>query len=183
MIPQDLVKPVALAAVPCAVAMVIVYLLGGSGMAFLVGLLLLPLTWFALGFVGLSAAAGVVMLTIAALLLADTLVEPKGSDAELLRAADADVKQARRITTSGFEAREDRLEDKLSKQRKELADQTSLVGQLEDDTRELRHALSQARRKLKSQARVLAKAQKRGASGQKQRGARGQKKREVRTRR
>ena len=173
MIPQDLVKPVALAAVPCAVAMVIVYLLGGSGMAFLVGLLLLPVTWFALGFVGLSAAAGVVMLTVAALLLADTLVEPKGSDAELLRAADADVNQARRITTSGFAAREDRLEDTISKQRKELADMTRRVGRLEDDTRELRSALSQARGKLKSQGRLLAKAQKkRGASGQKKRGAR-----------
>jgi len=172
-IPQDLVKPVALAAVPCAVAMVIVYLLGGSGMAFLVGLLLLPVTWFALGFVGLSAAAGVVMLTVAALLLADTLVEPKGSDAELLRAADADVNQARRITTSGFEAREDRLEDTISKQRKELADMTRRVGRLERDTLELQSALSQARGKLKSQARLLAKGQKkRGASGQKKRGAR-----------
>jgi len=159
--------------VPCAVAMVIVYLLGGSGMAFLVGLLLLPVTWFALGFVGLSAAAGVVMLTVAALLLADTLVEPKGSDAELLRAADADVNQARRITKSGFEAREDRVQDKLSKQSKKLADMTRRVGRLERDTRELRSALSQARRKLKSQARLLAKAQKkRGASGQKKRGAR-----------
>jgi septal ring factor EnvC (AmiA/AmiB activator) len=140
--------------------MVIVYLLGGSGMAFLVGLLLLPVTWFALGFVGLSAAAGVVMLTVAALLLADTFVEPKGSDAELLRAADADVNQARRITKSGFEAREDRLEDTISKQRKELADMTRRVGRLERDTLELQSALSQARGKLKSQARLLAKAQK-----------------------
>ena len=153
--------------------MVIVYLLGGSGMAFLVGLLLLPVTWFALGFVGLSAAAGVVMLTVATLLLADTFVEPKGSDAELLRAADADVNQARRITKSGFEAREDRVQDKLSKQSKKLADLTSRVGKLEGARRELRRALSQARGKLKSQGRLLAKAQKkRGASGQKKRGAR-----------
>ena len=164
MIPQDLVKPVALAAVPCAVAMVIVYLLGGSGMAFLVGLLLLPVAWFALGFVGLSSAASVVMLTLAALVLAETVLQRESSNIEVLRTADVDVREARRVAILGSEAREENLRERIRRQREELVDMSLRVERLELGTRALRSALSKARRRARAMGRGKARAPGRGQS-------------------
>lgn len=147
MIPQELVKPIAFAAVPGLLAVLIAYLVGGTLAAFLVGLLLLPVAWFALGFVGLASALSVVMLTLAGLLLAETVLERQGSNVDLLRAADADVRQARRVAIMGSEAREEDLKEKVRRQQEELADMSRRVVRLERGTRELRSALSQARRR------------------------------------
>lgn len=150
MIPRELVKPIALAAVPGLLAVLVAYLLGGTTAAFLVGLLLLPVAWFGLGFVGLASAASVVMLTLAALVLAETTLQREGSNVQLLRAAEADVRQARRVALMGSEAREGKLQERIRRQQEELAAMTRRVVRLERSTRTLRSALSQARRRARA---------------------------------
>ncbi len=168
MIPHELAKPIASAALPCGAALVIAYLLGGTTAAFLVGLLLLPLAWFTLGFVGLATAASVVMLGLAGILLAQTVLEREGSDVEMLREADADVRQARRVATVGSEAREENLREEIRRQQEELAAMTRRAQRLERRTRTLQAALSKARRKARERERG-----KRRSAGQRSRGGAG----------
>lgn len=149
MTPQELVKPAALAAVPVLLAVLIAYFLGGITAAFLVGLLLLPVAWFALGFVGLGAAAGAVMLSLAALLLAESVLEPQSESVEQLSAADADVRQARRVAIMGCEGREQDLEETIRRQRGERGDMSRRVERLERRSRALRSALRKARRRAR----------------------------------
>lgn len=158
MIPHELVRPIALAAVPGLLLVLLAYLLGGTSAAFLVGLLLLPVTWFALGFVGLVSAASVVMLALAGLVLAESILERQGEDIKLLRKADADVRQARRVATMGTEEREDNLRERIRRQQEELAKMSRRVVRLERGTRELRSDLSESRRRVRALRRAKARA-------------------------
>jgi len=153
MIPRELIKPIVLAAAPSLLAVLIAYLLGGTLAAFLVGLLLLPVAWFTLGFVGLATAASVVMLSLAGLVLAESVLERRGANIEQLRSADADVRQARRVAIMGSEAREESLKETIRRQSKELADMRRRVERLERGTRALRSALRRARRKARARGR------------------------------
>ena len=164
MIPQELIKPIARAAVPGLLAVLAAYFLGGITAAFLVGLLVLPVAWFALGFVGLSSAASVVMLTLAALVLAETVLQRESSNIEVLRTADVDVREARRVAILGSEAREENLRQRIRRQREELVDMSLRVERLERGTRALRSALSKARRRARAMGRGKARAPGRGQS-------------------
>lgn len=153
MIPRELVKPIALAAASALLAVFIAYFLSGITAAFLVGLLLLPVAWFTLGFVGLATAASVVMLSLGGLVLAESVLEGQGENIEQLRAADADVRQARRVAIMGSKARVENLREKILRQQEELVDMSRRVQRLEDRTRALRSALEKARRRAKARGR------------------------------
>jgi hypothetical protein len=152
-IPRELIKPIVLAAAPSLLAVLIAYLLGGTTAAFLVGLLLLPVAWFTLGFVGLATATSVVMLSLAGLVLAESVLERRGANIEQLRTADADVRQARRVAIMGSAAREENLKETIRRQGERLAAMSLRVERLERGTRELRSALKRARRRARARGR------------------------------
>jgi len=158
--PQTLAKPIASTALTGALAVLASYFLGGLDAALLIGALFIPLAWFVQGVLGLSVAAGTVMLTVAVLLLADTLFQLEGTETDIVSQTDAAVRDLRKS-----EAEADKLRDRLKelgvaneKQGDRLESAGKRVDELVRSSRTARSRLRREQRRSRRLSRALRQA-------------------------
>lgn len=158
--PQTLAKPIASTALTGALAVLASYFLGGLDAALLIGALFIPLAWFVQGVLGLSVAAGTVMLTVAVLLLADTLFQLEGAETEIIGQTDAAVRDLRKSQAEADKLRGEvkELQKDNRDQRERLEDAADRVGELVRVSRGLRSDLRSEQRRSRRLSKALRQA-------------------------